>query len=112
MPLEPRDLALGVLIALPFVAAAWAAAPVLEHMRAQSPDGGFTVVARTQPYRMVVAVMPGQGSGKPARVTLYKGSRSCGSAWADMVSMARELDRAIDARPSGSSQTGTSTRVR
>lgn len=99
MTLEPRYLAPGLLIVLPFAAAAWAAAPVLEHTRAQSPDGAFTVVARTQPYRMFVAVMPGQGSDKPARVTLYKGSQSCGSAWADMVSMAHEMDWAMDTRP-------------
>jgi hypothetical protein len=56
-----RNLVLGALIALPFAAATWATAPVLEHRRTQSPDGAFTVVARTQPCWMFVAVMPGQG---------------------------------------------------
>jgi hypothetical protein len=99
MTLEPRYLALGALIALPFAAAAWATAPVLEHFRTQSPDGAFTVVARTQPYWTFVAMMPGQGSDKPARVTLYKGSQSCGSVWADMVWMAREMSFDMDAKP-------------
>jgi hypothetical protein len=94
-----RHLAFGALIALPFAAAAWAVAPVLEYFRTPSPDGAFTVVARTQPYWSFVAVMPGQGGDKPARVTLYKGNRSCGSAWADMVSMARELSFEMEAKP-------------
>jgi hypothetical protein len=99
MTLELRYLALGALIALPFAAAAWATAPVLEHFRSQSPDGAFTVVARTQPYWMFVPVMPGQGGDKPARVTLYKGRQSCGSAWADMAWMAREMSFEMDGKP-------------
>jgi hypothetical protein len=97
--LELRYLALAALAALPVAVAVWATAPVLEHFRTQSPDGAFTVVARTQPYWMFVPMMPGQGSDKPARITLYRGTQSCGSAWVDMVWMAREMDWTMDARP-------------
>ncbi len=99
MTVELRTIALGAVVAVPFAAAAWAIAPVLEYFRSQSPDGAFTVVARTQPYWNLVPVMPGQGSDKPARVTLYKGNQSCGSAWADMVSMAREMRWEPDGKP-------------
>jgi hypothetical protein len=99
MTVELRDLVLGAVAALPVAVAAWATAPVLEYFRTQSPDGAFTVVARTQPFWTFVSVMPGQGSDKPARVTLYKGSQSCGSAWADMVSMAREMSFEMGSKP-------------
>src|SRR5262245_23399606 len=99
MAIGMRYILLGSLIALPFAAAAWATAPVLEHFRSQSSDGAFTVIARTQPYWSFVSVMPGQGSDKPARITLYRGNQSCGSAWADMAWMAREMRFEMDARP-------------
>ena len=72
---------------------------VVESFRAQSPDGVYTVVARTQPFRYFIAVMPGQGGDKPALVSLYKGTQLCGSASAEMVSMARDIHWEMDARP-------------
>jgi hypothetical protein len=72
---------------------------VVESFRAQSPDGAFTVVARTQPFRFVIAAMPGQGSDKPALVSLYKDTQLCGSVHAEMLSMAYEMLWEMDAKP-------------
>jgi hypothetical protein len=74
-------------------------APINQHWRAQSPDGAFTAIARTQPMYSLIAVMPGQGSDKPGRVTVYRGNQSCGSAWVPMVWMARDLRWEVDTRP-------------
>ena len=72
---------------------------VVESFRAQSPDGEYTVVARTQPFRHFISMMPGQGSDKPALVSLYKGTQLCGLAPAEMVSMARDMYWDMDTRP-------------
>jgi len=72
---------------------------VVESFRAQSSDGAYTVVARTQPFRFFIGVVPGQGGDKPALVSLYKGTQLCGSAWTEMVSMARNMHWDMDARP-------------
>jgi len=74
-------------------------APTSEHWRSQSPDGAFTAIAHTQPIYSLNAVMPGQGSDKPGRVTVYRGSQSCGSAWVPMVWMASDLRWEVDTRP-------------
>ena len=73
--------------------------PVNEHWRAQSPDDAFTAIAHTQLIHSFIGMMPGQGSDKPARVTVYRGNQSCGSAWVPMVWMARDLTWQIDTRP-------------
>jgi hypothetical protein len=74
-------------------------APTDEHWRTQSPDGTFIAIAHTQPIRSLIGIMPGQGSDKPGRVTVYRGSQSCGSAWMPMVWMARDLRWEVDTRP-------------
>ena len=73
--------------------------PVMEIYRAQSPDGAYTVVARTQLFRAFIFMMPGQGSDRPAEVALYKGEQLCGAAWAEMVSMAYDMRWEMDAKP-------------
>jgi len=65
--------------------------PVLKHSHRESPDGHFQIVVRTQPIYALIPVMPGSGSDLPARATLYKDGRSCGSAWLPMASFAYEL---------------------
>ena len=65
----------------------------------QSPDGAFTAIARTQLIYSFIGVMPGQGSDKPGRVTVYRSSQSCGSAWVPMVWMANDLRWEVDTRP-------------
>ena len=72
---------------------------VVESFRARSPDGEYTVVARTQPFRFFIGMMPGQGGDKPALVSLYKGKELCGSAPAEMLSMAYDLRWAMDTKP-------------
>ena len=73
--------------------------PVVEHWRTQSPDGAFTAVVRIQPFWLLLPAMPGGGSDKPARVTVYQDGRSCGSAWVELAWMARELEWQFDSRP-------------
>jgi hypothetical protein len=73
--------------------------PINAHWRTRSPDGTFTAIAHTQPFYSFIAVMPGQGSDKPGRVTVYRGSQACGSAWVPMVWMARDLRWEVDTRP-------------
>ena len=73
--------------------------PVLEHWRTTSPDGAFIAIARTQPIYSFIGVMPGQGSDKPGRVTVYRGNQSCGSAWVPMVSFVYELRWELDTKP-------------
>jgi len=74
-------------------------APVFEHSRQQSPDGAFVAVVRSQLFYSLIPVMPGQGSDKPGRVTLYSGQQSCGSAWLPMISFAYDLRWNLDSRP-------------
>jgi hypothetical protein len=74
-------------------------APVLEHTRRLSPDGHFEVVVRTRPIDLFVPVMPGAVSDQPARTTLYKDGRSCGSAALPMASFVYDLRWDFDARP-------------
>ena len=73
--------------------------PVMEHSRRASPDGAFVAVARTQPLYSMIPVMPGQGSDKPGRVTVYRGEENCGSAWVEMVSFFYDLQWRLDVRP-------------
>jgi hypothetical protein len=73
--------------------------PVLEHWRTSSPDGAFVAIAHTQPIYSFIGVIPGQGSDKPGRVTVYRGNQSCGSAWVPMVSFAYDLRWNVDAKP-------------
>jgi hypothetical protein len=57
-------------------------APVSEYWRAQSPDGAFVAIAHIQPiYRLI--------GDAPGRVTVYRGSASCGSAWVPQISSSR-----------------------
>jgi hypothetical protein len=79
--------------------AALAFAPVSEHWRTTSPDRMFVAIAHTQPVYSFIGVMPGQGSDKPGRVTVYRGNQSCGSAWVPMVSFVYELRWQLDAKP-------------
>ena len=83
---------LAVLVAFLF-------APVLEHTRRASSDGHFVVMVRTQPLYLLVPTMPGGGSDKPARATLYKDGRSCGSAELPMASFVYDLKWEMDVRP-------------
>ncbi|HZO47228.1 MAG TPA: hypothetical protein VFB68_15140 [Xanthobacteraceae bacterium] len=73
--------------------------PISEHWRTTSPDGAFIVIAHTQPIYSLIGVMPGQGSDKPGRVTVYRGNQSCGSAWVPMVSFAYDLRWELDTKP-------------
>lgn len=73
--------------------------PVSEHGRTRSPDGEFVAVAHTQPIYSVIGAIPGQGSDKPGRVTVYRGSQSCGSAWVPMVSFVYDLRWELDTKP-------------
>ena len=84
----------GILSAFAFLFA-----PVLEHTRQTSPDGHLVVVVRTRPIDLFISVMPGAGSDKPARATLYKDGRSCGSAALPMASFIYDLKWELDARP-------------
>jgi hypothetical protein len=74
-------------------------APINEHWRTQSPDGAFIAVAHTQPIYSLIGAIPGQGSDKPGRVTIYRGGQSCGAAWVPVVSLAYDLRWEIDTRP-------------
>ena len=73
--------------------------PVIEHWRTTSPDGAFVAIAHTQPIYSFIGVMPGQGSDKPGRVTVYRGNQSCGSAWVPMVSFVYDLRWELDTKP-------------
>lgn len=90
--------AVGVLVVVGL--AAVAAAPILEHARRESPDGAFVAVVRTQPFRLLIPAMPGGGSDKPGRVTIYRhGGQSCGAAWLPMASFVHDLTWAMDTVP-------------
>jgi hypothetical protein len=73
--------------------------PVSEHGRARSPDGEFVAIAHTQPIYSFIGAMPGQGSDKPGRVTVYRGNQSCGSAWVPMMSFIYDLRWDVDTKP-------------
>ena len=73
--------------------------PVIEHWRTTSPDGEFVAIAHTQPIYSFIGVMPGQGIDKPGRVTIYRGSQSCGSARVPMVSFVHDLRWELDTKP-------------
>ncbi len=73
--------------------------PVSEHGRATSPDGEFVAIAHTQPIYSVIGAMPGQGSDKPGRVTVYRGNQPCGSAWVPMVALVYDLRWELDTMP-------------
>jgi hypothetical protein len=73
--------------------------PVIEHWRTSSPDGEFVAIAHTQPIFAIIGVMPGQGSDKPGRVTVYRGNQSCGSARVPMVAFVYELRWELDTNP-------------
>src|SRR4051812_12343505 len=73
--------------------------PVLPHSQRDSPDGEFRAVSRTQPFYVLVAFMPGQGSDKPGTVTVYRDNQSCGSAWVPMVSFLYDLQWQLERRP-------------
>jgi hypothetical protein len=92
-----------ILLAGPSIAAASVATlafvPTLEHWRATSPDGALVAIAHTQPIYSLIGVMPGQGSDKPGRVTVYRGNQSCGSAWVPMVSFVYDLRWDVDTKP-------------
>jgi hypothetical protein len=90
---------LPTVVALIAAMAALLFAPIVEHHRVQSPDGVFTAVVRTQPFRALIGAMPGQGSDKPGRVTVYRGSQSCGSVWLPMVSFLYDLRWETEQRP-------------
>jgi hypothetical protein len=74
-------------------------APILRHSHRQSPDGHFTIVLRTQPIYALIPARPGGGSELPARATLYKDGRSCGSVWLPMASFVYDLKWQLDAKP-------------
>ena len=74
-------------------------APVLEHWRTESPDGTFVAIVHTQPFRSFIPAMPGGGSDKPGRVTVYRGGQSYGSAWLPMVSFVYDLRWELERQP-------------
>ena len=73
--------------------------PLLKHSHRESPDGHFLVVVRTQPIHALIPRMPGGGSDLPARATLYKDGKSCGSAALPMASFVYDLQWRLDAHP-------------
>jgi len=90
---------LAVLIGFVLALAALLFSPILVHTRHVSPDGHFEVVVRTQPVYLLIPMMPGSGSDKPAGATLYKDGRSCGSMVLPMVSFVYDLTWDLDAHP-------------
>ena len=73
--------------------------PLLKHSHRESPDGHFTIVVRTAPIYALIPRMPGGGSDLPARATLYKDGKSCGSAALPMASFVYDLQWRLDAQP-------------
>ena len=73
--------------------------PVLKHSHRESPDGHFLLVVRTQPIYALIPMMRGAGSDLPARATLYKDGKSCGSAALPIASFVYELKWHLDAKP-------------
>ena len=90
-----------LLIVVAVVAAVMALllSPVQQHWRTQSPDGAFAAVARSQPIRSLIPILPGGGSDKPGRVTVYRGDQPCGSAAVPMVSYVYDVRWELDAKP-------------
>src|SRR5260221_8555818 len=73
--------------------------PLQRHSHRESPDGHFLVVVRTQPIYALIPIMPGGGSDRPARATLYKDGKSCGSAALPMASLVYDLQWRWDGQP-------------
>ena len=74
--------------------------PLFTFREMPSLDGAFVAVVRTRMIEALIPVMPGHGSDRPGRVTLYrKDGRSCGSAGLVMVSLAYDLHWELDAKP-------------
>src|SRR5262249_54334656 len=66
--------------------------PLLTYRQERSPDGWFTVTAKTRLFDSIIAVMPGQGGDKPGRVTLFGADgRFCGAARLPMVNLIYDL---------------------
>jgi hypothetical protein len=83
-------------------------APLSTYREVQSPDGEFTLVARSSFFHSLVPRMPGQAGDKPGRViVLRKDGQSCGSAAIDMVWMAGDVRWRLDAKPREASIIGT-----
>ena len=75
-------------------------APLLTYREVSSPDGGFTVIAKTAMADALIPMMPGAGGDKPGRIiVIRKDGRSCGSARAEMVSMIADLRWRLEATP-------------
>ena len=73
--------------------------PLLKHSHRESSDGHFLVVVRTQPIYALIPMLPGGGSDRPGRATLYKDGKSCGSVALPMASFIYDLKWRTDAHP-------------
>jgi hypothetical protein len=73
--------------------------PVLRHSHRYSDDGHFEVVVRTQPIYALLPLQRGAASDLPARATLYKDGRNCGSAWLPTASFVYDLRWLLDDKP-------------
>jgi hypothetical protein len=73
--------------------------PILRHSHRFSDDGHFEIVLRTQPIYALIPTRPGGAGEIPARATLYKDGRNCGSAWLPMASFVYELRWHLDGQP-------------
>jgi hypothetical protein len=73
--------------------------PLLRHSHRESPDGHFMIVVRTAPIYALIPHMPGSGSDLPARATLYKDGKSCGSVALSMASFVHDLRWRLDRAP-------------
>jgi hypothetical protein len=73
--------------------------PIVPGREFLSPDGRFAVVLHKQPIYAFVPVMPGGGRDLPARATLYKDQKSCGSLWLEMASFIDDLSWRTDEQP-------------
>jgi hypothetical protein len=83
-------------------------APLLTYREVQSPDGEFTLVAKSSLFYALVPRMPGQAGDKPGRViVLRKDGQSCGSAAIDMVWMAGDVRWGLGSKPREASIVGT-----
>jgi hypothetical protein len=72
--------------------------PLLRHSHRESPDGHFMIVVRTAPIYALIPRMPGS-SDLPARATLYKDGKSCGSVALSMASFVHDLRWRLDSAP-------------
>jgi hypothetical protein len=82
-----RFIVFSIAVLTPLALATLLFEPLLESRRLQSPDGAFTALFRTQPYRMFVSVMPGQGWGHAGSHHRLQGIAlvriSMGRSWLD-----------------------------